>query len=77
MRRIPPKTSIIANISIGGPRTAKVYKKITSDMQFVPIGSQGGVGIAFGWKLPSFMVKMVKSKDFMIGNAVKTVEGTA
>jgi len=61
----------------GGPRTAKIYKKIQSDMQFVPIGSQGGVGIAFGWKLPSFLVKLAKAKDFMIGNAVKTVEGTA
>ncbi|EXJ62934.1 hypothetical protein A1O7_03378 [Cladophialophora yegresii CBS 114405] len=61
----------------GGPRTNKIYKKIQSDMQFVPIGSQGGVGIAFGWKLPSFLVKMAKAKDFMIGNAVKTVEGTA
>ena len=60
-----------------GPRTKNVYKKITSDMQFVPIGSQQGVGIAFGWKLPSFAVKMAKSKDFMIGNAVKYIEGTA
>ncbi|OAL37810.1 hypothetical protein AYO20_02987 [Fonsecaea nubica] len=61
----------------GGPRTNKIYKKITSDMQFVPIGSQGGVGVVFGWKLPSFLVKMAKAKDFMIGQAVKTVEGTA
>ncbi|KIX97930.1 uncharacterized protein Z520_06008 [Fonsecaea multimorphosa CBS 102226] len=61
----------------GGPRTNKIYKKITSDMQFVPIGSQGGVGVVFGFKLPSFLVKMAKSKDFMIGNALKTVEGTA
>jgi apoptosis-inducing factor 2 len=61
----------------GGPRTNKIYKKIQSDMQIVPVGSSGGIGIAFGYKLPSFMVKMVKAKDFMIGNAVKTVEGTA
>ncbi|OAP56916.1 hypothetical protein AYL99_09028 [Fonsecaea erecta] len=61
----------------GGPRTSKIYKKITSDMQFVPIGSQGGVGIAFGFKLPSFLVKMAKAKDFMIGQAPKTVDGTA
>ena len=46
-------------------------------MQFVPIGSQQGVGAAFGWKLPSFLIKLAKSKDFMIGNAVKTIEGTA
>ncbi|KIW96887.1 uncharacterized protein Z519_02278 [Cladophialophora bantiana CBS 173.52] len=61
----------------GGPRTNKIYKKITSDMQFVPIGSQGGVGVVFGFKLPSFLVRMAKAKDFMIGNAIKTVEGTA
>lgn len=63
--------------NLGGPRTAKVFKKVTSDMQFVPIGSTQGVGIAFGWRLPSFIVKMAKAKDFMIGNAIKTVEGTA
>ncbi len=68
---------ISANKNSGGPRTAKIYKKVQSDMQFVPVGSQGGVGIAFGWRLPSFLVKMAKAKDFMIGNAVKTVEGTA
>ncbi|KAL2426630.1 Oxidoreductase phnG [Exophiala dermatitidis] len=60
-----------------GPRTKNIYKKINKDMQFVPIGSQQGVGIAFGYKLPSFLVKMAKAKDFMIGQAVKTVEGTA
>ncbi|EXJ80572.1 hypothetical protein A1O1_08718 [Capronia coronata CBS 617.96] len=60
-----------------GPRTKNIYKKITKDMQFVPIGSQQGVGIAFGHKLPSFLVKMAKAKDFMIGQAVKTVDGTA
>ncbi|RMZ86092.1 hypothetical protein DV737_g106, partial [Chaetothyriales sp. CBS 132003] len=60
-----------------GPRTKNIYKKITSDIQFVPIGSQQGVGVVFGWKVPSFFVKMLKSKDFMIGNAVKYIEGTA
>ncbi|KIV90731.1 hypothetical protein PV10_05357 [Exophiala mesophila] len=60
-----------------GPRTKNIYKKVTSDMMFVPIGPQQGVGAAFGWKLPSFLIKMAKSKDFMIGNAAKTVEGTA
>ncbi|EXJ79818.1 hypothetical protein A1O3_08103 [Capronia epimyces CBS 606.96] len=60
-----------------GPRNKNIYKKITKDMQFVPLGSQQGVGVAFGWKLPSFLVKMAKSKDFMIANAVKTIDGTA
>ncbi|RMZ92260.1 hypothetical protein DV736_g471, partial [Chaetothyriales sp. CBS 134916] len=59
-----------------GPRTKTIYKKITSDIQLVPIGSQQGVGVVFGWKIPSFIVKMGKAKDFMINNAVKAVEGT-
>ena len=59
-----------------GPRTKKIYKKIQSDMQFVPIGKTQGVGVVFGYKIPSFMVKMAKSKDFMIGNAPKLVQGT-
>ena len=59
-----------------GPRTKKIYKKITADMQFVPIGKSQGVGVVFGYKIPSFMVKMAKSKDFMIGNAPKLVQGT-
>jgi apoptosis-inducing factor 2 len=45
-------------------------------MQFVPIGKTQGVGVVFGYKIPSFMVKMAKSKDFMIGNAPKLVQGT-
>jgi hypothetical protein len=53
-----------------------VYKKITKDMQFVPIGSTQGVGVLFGYKIPSIMVKMLKSKDFMIGNVPKLIEGT-
>lgn len=46
-------------------------------MQFVPIGPTQGVGVAFGWKVPSFAVKMAKAKDFMIGNLPKYLEGTA
>lgn len=53
-----------------------VYKKITSDMQFVPIGSTQGVGVAFGYKVPSIMVKIAKSKDFMIGKVPETINGT-
>lgn len=60
-----------------GPRTNNVYKKNTSDWLAVPIGSTQGVGALFGWRLPSFFIRMVKSKDFMIGNAAKYLEGAA
>jgi apoptosis-inducing factor 2 len=53
-----------------------LYKKMQSDTQIVPIGAKQGVGIGFGWKLPSFAVVMAKSKDFMVPNAPKVVEGT-
>ena len=45
-------------------------------MQFVPLGSTQGVGVVMGWKIPSFMVKMAKSKDFMIGQVPKLISGT-
>lgn len=53
-----------------------LYKKITSDMQLVPVGPKQGVGIIFGFKIPSFMVTQIKSKDFMIANAPKVIDGT-
>jgi len=59
-----------------GPRSKNVYSKIEKDMQFVPLGSTQGVGVVMGFKIPSFMVKMAKSKDFMIGQAPKLVQGT-
>ena len=52
------------------------YKKIQSDTQLVPIGSKQGVGIAFGWKLPSFAVVAAKSKDYLVSFAPKLVDGT-
>jgi apoptosis-inducing factor 2 len=70
-------TSWIPFFGTAEPSKRKIiYKKITSDMQFVPIGSTQGVGVAFGYKVPSMIVKMAKSKDFMIGNVPKLIEGT-
>ena len=43
--------------------------KPMKDTQMVPIGSQGGVFQIFGWRLPSFFVWLIKSRDFMIGHA--------
>jgi len=71
-------TELTANtITDAGARTKKVYKKIQSEMLFVPVGSQQGVGLAFGWKVPSFIIKQAKAKDYMIGQAPKLIEGQA
>ena len=59
-------------------RKLKPYAPVTTkEMQFVPIGPEKGVGAAFGWWVPSPVVKMVKSKTFMFDQAQKTVMGTA
>ena len=60
----------------GRLRNVMFAKKVASYMKFVPIGPSQGVGIVFGWKLPSFAAKIIKSKDFMIVNVPKYIEGT-
>lgn len=73
-----PATSknIIAELSSKGQ--PKEWKPMTTkETQIVPVGPNLGVGAIFGWWAPSFAVKMIKSKNFMFPNAIKTVMGTA
>ncbi|RCK54959.1 Apoptosis-inducing factor B [Candida viswanathii] len=46
--------------------TLEPYVQPTSFTSFTPIGKDGGVGMLFGWNTPNFLVKAVKSKDYMI-----------
>ena len=46
----------------------KPYSPIKTTI-IVPISRNGGIGLAFGWSVPSFLVKFLKSKDFMIPKA--------
>lgn len=43
----------------------KEFKPL-KDTVMVPIGPNGGVGQLFGWQSPSWLVKMIKAKTFMI-----------
>ena len=57
---------------LGGKAKTKKYKPLTTkETQFVPIGPNYGVGAAFGWWIPSAVVKMVKSKNMFFPNAMK------
>jgi hypothetical protein len=47
----------------------KRFKQIELDMQVVPIGPQGGVGVIFGWRIPSFLVWLLKARTFGIDKA--------
>ena len=70
--------NILADLDVSGKQKMKPYKPLTTkETQLVPVGPDQGVGAAFGWWLPSMMVKMVKSKTFMFDQALKTVMGTA
>lgn len=44
------------------------YKTPTSATIAVPVGKDGGIGVAFGWSLPSFLVKQLKAKDYMMSH---------
>ena len=70
--------NILAELDTSGKQKMKPYKPLTTkEMQLVPVGPDQGVGAAFGWWLPSMLVKMAKSKTFMFDQASKTVMGTA
>ena len=70
--------NILAELDTSGKQKMKPYKPLTTkEMQLVPVGPDQGVGAAFGWWLPSMLVKMAKSKTFMFDQAMKTVMGTA
>ena len=70
--------NILADLDVSGKQKMKPYKPLTTkETQLVPVGPDQGVGAAFGWWLPSMLVKMAKSKTFMFDQALKTVMGTA
>ena len=57
---------------LGGKAKVKKYKPLTTkETQFVPVGPNYGVGAAFGWWIPSAVVRMVKSKNMFFPNAMK------
>ena len=49
----------------GGLPVQLEFKPI-KDTILVPIGTDGGVGQVFGWKMPSFFVKLAKGKSFLV-----------
>ena len=68
----------VANIvaELGGKGKGKEWKLFTDkETQIVPIGPNGGVGAMFGWWAPSFVVRLLKARDFMFGRASKYLNG--
>ncbi|MCJ1358657.1 MAG: hypothetical protein MMC33_008657 [Icmadophila ericetorum] len=44
----------------------RVYKEDTRETQLVPIGKSKGVGAAMGYQLPSFLVWLIKGRDYWL-----------
>ena len=44
----------------------RLFKEDTRETQMVPIGKSKGVGAAMGYKLPSFMVWLIKGRDYWL-----------
>ncbi|KAL1961102.1 hypothetical protein VTO42DRAFT_3047 [Malbranchea cinnamomea] len=57
------------------PLKQKTYSQITKDMQIVPIGPGGGVGSLFDWRIPSWMVWLIKSRTFFVEKAPQLAAG--
>ncbi|KAL1636399.1 hypothetical protein SLS58_009818 [Diplodia intermedia] len=52
------------------------YKPNLKETQLVPIGQSKGVGSIFGWKLPSFMVWLIKGREYFTNTGPPLVDGT-
>ncbi|ODQ66062.1 FAD/NAD(P)-binding domain-containing protein [Nadsonia fulvescens var. elongata DSM 6958] len=71
----PLVASLTDNLSEGFISKPKTYKKGRKETILAVIGRGGGTGLIFGWKAPSFAVKMLKSKDYMVGSLKGFVSG--
>lgn len=72
----PLCSSILIDLSGTGRTPPKQLQyKPMKQTQLVPIGPKGGVGSVMGWKVPSVMVWMVKSRTFMVEKVPATIEG--
>lgn len=71
----PLCASILEDLSPAPKPAAKPFKQTKSPTQIVPIGTKGGVGILFGWRIPSFLVWLIKGRTYFIEKSVGTVQG--
>lgn len=71
----PLGSSILEDLSPAPKPAQKPFKQITAQTQLVPIGPKGGVGILFGWRIPSFLVWLIKGRTYFIEKSPGTVKG--
>lgn len=64
-------------VDIAGKGERKVYDQGNSVLMVVPIGEAGGTGQLFGFVPWSFMVRMIKGKDYFVSKAPDYLSGKA
>ncbi|KAI1847551.1 hypothetical protein JX266_006403 [Neoarthrinium moseri] len=63
LRRDLLLATALRDIVIEGDKT---FKEDTREMQLVPIGTSKGVGAVMGWQLPSWLVWLMKGRDYWL-----------
>ncbi|KAJ0336126.1 hypothetical protein COL922a_008357 [Colletotrichum nupharicola] len=53
----------------------RVFKEDLRETQLVPIGKSKGVGAAMGWRLPGFLVWLIKGRDYWLWTTMKLWSG--
>ncbi|KAJ5090368.1 hypothetical protein N7532_009052 [Penicillium argentinense] len=53
----------------------RVFREDLRETQLVPIGRNKGVGAAMGWQLPSFLVWLIKGRDYWLWTTGKLWSG--
>ncbi|KAF3808318.1 Apoptosis-inducing factor 2 [Colletotrichum gloeosporioides] len=56
-------------------RDDRVFKEDLRETQMVPIGKSKGVGAAMGWRLPGFLVWLIKGRDYWLWTMGKLWNG--
>jgi NADH dehydrogenase FAD-containing subunit len=56
---------------------SKPFIQNKSETMLVPVGKSKGVGALFGWRVPSWVVWLIKGRNFMFPTAVSYLNGTA
>jgi apoptosis-inducing factor 2 len=51
------------------------FKEDTSETQFVPVGRSKGVAAVMGWRVPSFLVWLMKGRDFLLWSVPSIATG--
>ncbi|CAI6334486.1 unnamed protein product [Periconia digitata] len=63
-----------ANPSAKAPGKDREFKRMEKEMLGVTLGSGGGVAVVAGWRVPSFFVWLLKSRDMLTGMFVPAIK---